>query len=46
MSAPRIKLPEGAVTRVMVLLADGVSLTTVSATLEPFQQANTLLEQE
>lgn len=30
----------GPETRIMLLLADGVSLTTVSSTLEPFQQAN------
>ena len=30
-------------TRVLVLVADGVSLTTVSLTLEPFQQANAIL---
>ena len=30
-------------TRVMLLLADGVSLTTVSSALEPFQQANTCM---
>jgi len=35
--------PEEAATRVMLLLADGVSLTTVSSTLEPFQQANSCL---
>lgn len=33
-------------TKVMILVADRVSLTTVSATLEPFQHANTLLEQD
>jgi transcriptional regulator GlxA family with amidase domain len=31
------------ITRVMVLVANGVSMTTVSATLEPFHQANTQL---
>ena len=29
--------------RVMILVVDGVSLTTVSTTLEPFQQVNTML---
>jgi transcriptional regulator GlxA family with amidase domain len=30
-------------TRIMVLVADGVSLTTLSSTLEPFQHANAIL---
>lgn len=34
---------DGTATRVMLVLADGVSLTTVSSTLEPFQQANSCL---
>ena len=32
--------------RVVILVAEGVSLTTFSTTLEPFQQANTLLGRE
>lgn len=32
-------------TRVMMVLVDGVSLTTVSSTLEPFQQANICMNQ-
>ena len=30
-------------TKVVILIAEGVSLTTISTTLEPFQQANKLL---
>jgi len=33
-------------TKVMILVVDGVSLTTVSATLEPLQHANLLLRQD
>ena len=33
-------------TKVMILVADGVSLTTVSSTLEPFHCANNLLEHD
>ncbi|MGB0493224.1 MAG: GlxA family transcriptional regulator [Paracoccaceae bacterium] len=32
--------------KVVIVVIDGVSLTTVSATIEPFQQANTLLNAE
>ncbi len=32
--------------KVMILVLDGVSLTTVSVTLEPFQHANALFEEE
>ena len=32
--------------RVVILVTEGVSLTTLSTTLEPFQQANTLLGRE
>ncbi len=30
-------------TKVVILIVEGVSLTTISTTLEPFQQANKLL---
>ena len=33
-------------TRIMVLVTDGVSLTTLSSTLEPFQHANTILARD
>lgn len=36
-------VPYNMATRVMVLVADGVSLTTLSSTLEPFQHANAIL---
>jgi len=36
-------VPRITTTRVMVLIADGVSLTTLSSALEPFQQANAIL---
>ena len=49
MSVPLINTQRGLAspssTKVMILVDDRVSLTTVSATLEPFQCANTLLEQ-
>ena len=50
MNAPISTLhPSGSIrseTRVVLLLADGVSLTTVSAALEPFQHANTCMRRQ
>ena len=50
MNAPlaerRSRAANRSATRVMVLVADSVSLITVSPTLEPFKQTNTLLRRD